>query len=179
MDAKNLAVLQQLKDALYAAKPKRSSLGELSGESLAAIEEVARQNTSGEKPMRLPPKLISKRCGECGTTYAIEPKQDRHRWICLSCRRDRKAKARQEKELKAAAQYKNATGTRIERLQRAITSVKDRISQTPEGGQAGLLNQLRELEKLLLIEQVHTISKLRQIRPRKVSGSYGSGRRTN
>lgn len=179
MDPKNLAVLQRLKDLLAEnPKPPPTRKG-FSEESIKAIEEVARRNLEGNKPTRLPPKLIPRRCAECGASYALESQQDRPRWVCISCKRARKLRKRQEKEAKVAAQYEKATGTRVEKIQRAIDSAKERLSRTPDGAQAGLLLQIRELERLLLIERVHTISKIRQIRPRKVSGSYGSGRRTN
>jgi len=180
MDAKSLAVLQKLKDQLSEAKPKRPlAPAAFSDESVKAIEEVARRNLSGERPQRLPPDLIRKCCAECSTTYAIEPKKDRRRWVCASCLRAHKLRKREAKEAKLAAQYQKASGTRIDRIQRAIDSVNARITETPECRQVGLLRQLRELEQLLAIERVHTISKIRQIRPQKVSGSYGTGRRTN
>lgn len=184
MDAKNLAVLMQLKAAMEKsgpAIPKPSSNG-FSEESLKALNDVARRRfetpppQSKPKPDKLSSKFMRAECRSCKETYSVEVENYRPYWICSSCKRAKKHKQQEELDARRAAQYANASGTKVQQVERAIQAIKIKIDADNGSNRRGLLLRLDQLEKELALEKVHAISKLNTIKARKVPGSYGSSR---
>lgn len=180
MDEKNLAVLMKLKNTMDLAAPrttKPSSTG-LSAESLQALKDLAKKRfeSTARGDAKDPIKYVRAECRSCKAVYSLEPDSYRPYWTCSACKRAKKQKQQEEVEAKRAAQYANASGTKVQQVERSIQDIKNKIDLDDGSNRRGLLLRLNELEKKLALEKVHAISKLGSIRARKVPGSYGSTR---
>ncbi len=182
MDAKNLAVLMQLKATMEKSNPQatKPSSDKFSEESLKALNDVVKRRFESpptkSKPDKLSSKFMRAECRSCKVTYSVEVENYRPYWTCSSCKRAKKQKQQDEIEKLRAAQYANATGTKVQQVERAIQVIKEKIDTDDGSNRRGLLLRLDQLEKELALEKVHAISKLNTIRARKVPGSYGSNR---
>ncbi|MCF7545298.1 hypothetical protein [Pseudomonas petrae] len=180
MDAKNLAVLLKLKNAMDEAKPSatKQSSASFSAESLNTLKELAKKRFENAErgSAKDAIKFVRAECRSCKAIYSLEPESYRPYWTCSACKRAKKQKQLDEAEAKRVAQYAKATGTKVQQVERAIQDIKAKIDLDDGLNRIGLLLRLNELEKKLELEKVHAISKLNSVRPRKVPGSYGSNR---
>lgn len=76
---------------------------------------------------------------------------------------------------------KNALSTneKIAKLEDQILKARELLSRLPPGRGAGLVLSIQKMERKLAIHRSHQVSKYDTIKRRVVSGSYGTGRRTN